>query len=370
MNNWVADEFTVMWLHCNVFKNCFRWFVARLSRRCTLPLLLILGLLFLALLMSATVRLRSRDNTEAITKLSYYLNILQNTRNDALLEDNRPNKIFLWGMGRLGNQLFQYSMIWSLGKRTGRPVFFVTDLDFKGMFPGLTVPILTPTIYLSRVQRHLQSVAERRTSFYEERFPIRIRKGDLKICCYFQSYKNFWPYKDQFQKEFIFSDSMRAIADRSLRSAHLQRLGDDKVQSTRFVAVHVRRGDLVSPFNYRRGYRPAEPSYFYKAMEMFKNKSEERVLFIVASDDQQWVLEHLQLKDTYVSTGRSAAEDMALLAACNDTIFSMGTFGWWAAFLTNGRKVYFRDALLNHSNIAWHYPVNDTFPPEWLALEN
>ena len=103
---------------------------------------------------------------------------------------------------------------------------------------------------------------------------------------------------------------------------------------------------------------------------MFRHKFLERVLFIVASDDPLWTQEHLQLEDTYVSTGRSAAEDMALLAACNDTIFSMGTFGWWAAFLTPGLKVYFLDALETGSDIAWHYPLSDTFPPDWIALGN
>ena len=303
------------------------------------------------------------------TPLFYYLNPGSNAKNYALLEE-KTDRIFLLSMGRLGNILFQYCMLWSLGKRTGRSVFFVTDGEFKDIFPGLTVPILAPTWHMRGVLQGMETLVERRTSNYEETLPENLPAGDVVICCYFQSFKNFWPYRGQQRRELIFSNNMRAAADRSLRSAHLEKLGDDMMQFTRFVAVHVRRGDLISSFNYNRGYRPPEPSYFYKAMAMFRHKFLERVLFIVASDDPLWTQEHLQLEDTYVSTGRSAAEDMALLAACNDTIFSMGTFGWWAAFLTPGLKVYFLDALETGSDIAWHYPLSDTFPPDWIALGN
>ena len=247
----------------------------------------------------------------------------------------------------------------------------VTNENLKEIFPGLTVPLLTPTWYMTWIQRPLMSTrVEQRAGLYEEDFPQNIPRGDVFIKDYFQSYKNFWPYRAELKKELTFSASMRAAADRTLRSAHFTVFGDSRVHSTRFVAVHVRRGDLLSRSNYDRGYRPAEPSYFYKAMAMFKKNPLERALFIVTSNDEQWVRTHLRLEDTYVSAGRSAVEDMALLSACNDTIASMGTYSWWAAFLTPGRKIYFRDALVNGSLMDWEYPVNDTFPSSWIALEN
>ena len=175
------------------------------------------------------------------TPLFYYLNPGSNAKNYALLEE-KTDRIFLLSMGRLGNILFQYCMLWSLGKRTGRSVFFVTDGEFKDIFPGLTVPILAPTWHMRGVLQGMETLVERRTSNYEETLPENLPAGDVVICCYFQSFKNFWPYRGQQRRELIFSNNMRAAADRSLRSAHLEKLGDDMMQFTRFVAVHVRRG--------------------------------------------------------------------------------------------------------------------------------
>ena len=34
-----------------------------------------------------------------------------------------------------------------------------------------------------------------------------------------------------------------------------------------------------------------------------------------------------------IAEGQSAAQDLAILAACHDVIFGVGTFAWWGAFI-------------------------------------
>ena len=285
-----------------------------------------------------------------------------------ILHGNARNRIFLWGVNRLGNQLFEYAMIWTVAKRTGRPVLMVSDINFLGMFPSLTVPMLVPTQQLrEQLQAKTTKVAQRAAYFYET-FIDDIPTGTVEIQGCFASFKYFWQYRDQLKKELTFSDFFQANSEQILRSAHLKLLGDDKVQSTRFVAMHIRRGDFLTYYNHNSGRRTAPTSYFHKAMALFRNTSRERVLFIVATDDPKWAQKHLQSNDTYVSTGGSAAEDMALLASCNDTIYSSGTYGFWAAFFTPGRKVYFRDGMANGSFIIHQHPYNDTYPPDWMAV--
>ena len=334
------------------------------------------GLVFLTLLMVIS-RLRPQYYQQEIGQPliasnldSEYYRPLIPKNYSYILHGNANNRIFLWAVNRLGNQLFEYAMIWTVAKRTGRPVLMVTGKNFQGMFPGLTVPMLVPTQQLREELQATTSMVEQRAAYYEETFIDDIPTGTVEIKGTFSSFKYFWQYRDQLKKELIFSDYFQTNAEEILRSAHLKLLGDDKVQSTRFVAVHIRRGDFVDQYNYNLGRRAAAPSYFHKAMALFRNTSRERVLFIVATDDPKWAQKHLQSNDTYVSTGGSATEDMALLASCNDTIYSSGTYGWWAAFFTPGRKVYFRDGMANGSFIIHQHPYNDTYPPDWIAMAN
>jgi len=48
-----------------------------------------------------------------------------------------------------------------------------------------------------------------------------------------------------------------------------------------------------------------------------------------SNTDLWWIMK-------YLFEGDDAAEDMALLAACDHIILSLGTFGWWAAWLGAG----------------------------------
>ena len=34
-------------------------------------------------------------------------------------------------------------------------------------------------------------------------------------------------------------------------------------------------------------------------------------------------------------------KDLAILASCNHSIFAVGTFGWWGAWLAGGQVVYY-----------------------------
>jgi hypothetical protein len=37
-----------------------------------------------------------------------------------------------------------------------------------------------------------------------------------------------------------------------------------------------------------------------------------------------------------IAEGQSAAHDLAILAACRDVIFGVGTFAWWGAYIATG----------------------------------
>lgn len=93
-------------------------------------------------------------------------------------------------------------------------------------------------------------------------------------------------------------------------------------------------------------------------MNYFRNKFPTR-LFVVASDDMDWCLTHLKpVGDDIVFASNNnrgtAAEDMALLTACNHSIISYGNFGFWSAYLSGGEvilagNISLRPTELQHS---------------------
>ena len=87
-------------------------------------------------------------------------------------------------------------------------------------------------------------------------------------------------------------------------------------------------------------------------------------LFIFVSDDQEWCAQQFgEFKDVFmVPTSQheknSVALDLAILAACNHTIFDYGTFGEWGAILAGGEVVVYNMVANNKTgsmqyNTSW-----------------
>jgi Glycosyl transferase family 11 len=68
------------------------------------------------------------------------------------------------------------------------------------------------------------------------------------------------------------------------------------------------------------------------------------------------------------STGHSAWEDLAILSHCNHTIMTVGTFGWWAGFLSGGITVYYKNFPAAGSELSLGFYAEDYFLPEWVGL--
>ena len=103
-----------------------------------------------------------------------------------------------------------------------------------------------------------------------------------------------------------------------------------------FVSVHVRRTDHRFTFN---GEFEITAQYYSNAMKLAKDMYE-NVIFIVVSDDLKWCKENLEEENLTYTDNTDSVEgtgmDLALLVACNHTVVSHGTFGFWGAVLSGG----------------------------------
>lgn len=136
------------------------------------------------------------------------------------------------------------------------------------------------------------------------------------------------------------------------------------------VGLHVRRGDFLDKVNADWGYAVATPQYFTRATSWFVNKYGEDILFLVASDDVAWAKENIDFSGAKheFSTSNAPHEDFITMIGCDHHIISVGSFGWWTAFLSGGDVVYYLDfptPLSRHSENHKHY---DYYPSQWIGL--
>ena len=114
-----------------------------------------------------------------------------------------------------------------------------------------------------------------------------------------------------------------------------------------------------------------------------------QLVFVVASESQQghdWfdqnVVQHKRLdhhhgagvakQNRTLHLDLEPVETMAVLAQCDGSIMSFGTYGWWGAWLSNGPVTYSNH--LNEGNdpkcgVAYKSGgVRDLYPPEWVPI--
>ena len=189
--------------------------------------------------------------------------------------------------------------------------------------------------------------------------------SNVRLCCYFQSWRYFDEVADRIRQNFRFQEPIAAAADAFFASKSERR-------NTTRVGVHVRRGDMVN--GYSRGYTVAPPNYFRSAMRYFTERYH-HVEFIVCSDDITWSQNNLPAAIDAASTAEikfshtnSPAVDLAILARCEHVIMSVGTFGWWGAWLANGTTIYYADWPRPSSWLDSQVNKSDYFPPHWIPM--
>jgi hypothetical protein len=145
-------------------------------------------------------------------------------------------------------------------------------------------------------------------------------------------------YIDGYWETPKYFEDIRAILEREFElqtelSAKSQNIAR-RIQETKSVGLHVRRGDLVKSGN----DLPIE--YFEEAIRFVADTN---TTYFVFSVDMDWVKNHVKIDAPVVyvdhhhpnngNRTNKAHEYFELLKLCEDTIISNSTFSWWAAWL-------------------------------------
>lgn len=245
----------------------------------------------------------------------------------------------------LGNQMFQYAAARTLADRLRCPLVLdvswfrkprdgtfrsldITRLQIRHAFAwcgdqakGIQANLLTPCQRLASLVG-MTRLADRHKG-WDERF-ASVRSAYLD---------GYW------QNPAYFADNADAIRhDLQLRNAN-GRWSDAKraLASNEYVAVHVRRGDLVdNPHAAARfGCLPLE--YYERAMLTVRQTSPSAKA-VVFSDDLPWAMANLKPvlplhPSDAIGSGLSALEELHAMSRAPHLITANSTFSWWAGWL-------------------------------------
>ncbi|GIY00552.1 galactoside alpha-(1,2)-fucosyltransferase 1 [Caerostris darwini] len=179
------------------------------------------------------------------------------------------------------------------------------------------------------------------------------------------SYTFFDHAQDEIRREFQFSEDLQRHARKVLSKANVNSL-----KNPTYVAIHVRRGDYQKRWlDIFKGVA-VNKEYFQKALEYFRNKYQ-RLVFVVVSDDRLWCINHLSgILGVYVTEeAPTPMHDLAVMAHCNHTIMTYGTFGFWGAYLAGGDVVYFDKFLEPNTSFTKNNFIFDKmYPPRWKGI--
>lgn len=281
--------------------------------------------------------------------------------------------------GGLGNQLFQYAFGRSLAARHGVPLrldirdyrnspkhgLLITNFAITSPFLSSEELAQVPDITRrSRWQRLIWNLNPTRLRWIRER-PYGYQPHWLTLgkALYLDGY---------WQSEMFFSDFVRIIRKELTLTAPLSSATQEvaaRMQRTRSVALHVRRGDYITDPRVARLYLPLPLSYYERCLGLWNAHSEETAVFIFSNDidwcknNIRWPYPTFFVDHTDAST---AHEDLYLMQQAKCCITANSTLSWWGAWLGS------RPNQIVYTPDNWFYPntLADQYIPcqHWIRV--
>jgi len=231
--------------------------------------------------------------------------------------------------GRLGNQMYQFSILYILSILYG--------YDIKLPIEN-TINFIKVNYYLER--NELFSVFNLNNNYLTQERNIKIdriiNKWGLKyydevlnlkdgsdIRGDFQSAKYYIPYKNDLLNLFKFKENI-------LEKCNDYMCNINNLKKT--VGIHIRRGDYVDLKN------TIDKNYYISIINRYFNSDDYN--FICVSDDVEWCKENLP-SFINLSNSNNHGVDLCILTKCDHIIGANSTFSWWGSFLnTNNGKIF------------------------------
>ncbi len=269
--------------------------------------------------------------------------------------------------GRLGNQMFLYASLLGIAEaaymravenRRGRRVsLVVSPFNLTG-----DVMVNNDTFF----NRDFNVIPELGCGIFTPEF-MQPRHNDTMLFGDLQSYKYFHHISDRIRREFTFKESVMKPA-RAWVSSLLANVSHwpGRGSSTTLIGLHARQIGMPA----KSGFKVADVTYFKHAMAYYKHKYPD-ALFVASSSALSWVEQNLMVNRTDIvkMNKNFPPTDMAIFSLCNHTLMSIGTFGWWSAWLAGGDVVYYSGHPRPGSDLDKRFRAEDHYPKHWIGMQ-
>lgn len=255
--------------------------------------------------------------------------------------------------GGFGNAMGNYATLYAIGRAYDATVRVSnqTYIRLSRTFPNMSMPIIPADS--EKEWMKLEVVASFKYANFEAAaagilgpHPFIGTGSPIQI-------QLFHAFACEIRREFTFSPAIQTkVRQFWLNEAKFP-------TASVLVGIHIRRTDYINYMKWRKSAVPGV-KYFRNAMAFYRTKFP-GVLFVAASDDRKYI-ENIFANDTDVilAPGSPKELDMAVLASCNHSIITFGTFGFWTGYLAGGLVLY-----PNHT-LTKNYPLQR----EWYEMSH
>lgn len=252
-------------------------------------------------------------------------------------------------MGGLGNQMFQIANAYAQSLENNIDCVFrpISQTPHQGK---------NTIEYVSNIFRNLNFVTHLNNyqTYYEPNWYYEKKNiswiTSIEFYGYYQSSKNFLGYNHEIKNLFSIDETTKNFLIKKYPNILL----DDT------LSLHVRRGDYKK---FPDIHPSISKSYIKSALNKIGNYSN----IFVFSDDKEWVIKNIELKNaTFVEENDYI--ELWLMSLCKNNILSNSSFSWWGAFLNENKN----KKVISPS--MWFGPKGpknyfDIFENEWQKLD-
>ncbi len=262
--------------------------------------------------------------------------------------------------GGLGNQLFQYAFGRSLTLETGCVVKFDARgyPDSRGRtfdLPLLRLDCIVASdsecdrllrqrlSLLARVGRRiglpLQTHRPPTCIIFREKQWFEFDPNVYKRCgnAYFSGYWQCLQYFDR--NRGLFFDELRPRGELSAAAMNLS----DRIQASRSVSVHIRRGDYRSPPDGNDMWNVCDHQYYQNALTALQRHEDDLTYFVFSDEPSELDGKLFSGQVHIVPENISAMESLYLMSQCRHHIIANSSFSWWGAYMSSavgGMTIY------------------------------
>ena len=274
--------------------------------------------------------------------------------------------------GGLANQMFQYAHAWALQQR--HPARTYIDISRYGVASPdrayrieevFELPDRFPRLP-DAAARWIRTFGVDRSNLSEEttiEFKDAFVANDLRgvVQGYFPSFKYSVGIEAMLRKNFRFK---KPLPERNRALEEQLKEGDG-------VAVHVRRGDYLSPENRDQFYGMCTPEYYRSAAAYLLARRPGARLFFF-SDDPEWCRQEFADIAHHVvdgNVGEDAWADMALMTMCRDSVIANSSFSLWARWLSPSAESIDIGPARFLNGVAYGVAADDVLPASFIRMD-